>query len=440
MKEYQFQDLLEAPLLNIEGLYRDLGKVLVVAPHPDDESLACGGLIALLQSQKQKVWVLFMTNGEASHSNSKSFPPRILGEIRKNEAINACKILGLPEDHIFFMDAGDGCLPEVVKKDKSISEKIKKLIDLKKPDSILTPWRRDHHSDHIATTQLVKIAATKKQILIVEYPVWLWKKGSAYDWPKNDEILPYRLSIDSVSAVKRKAIFKHQSQTSRLISDDPEGFTLTPELLEPFLGTYEYFFFPVLSKPSVDRVYFDNLYSIDVDPWNFESSDYEQEKYAKTIEVISDKKFNHVLELGCANGVFTAILAPYCHTLWAVDFNKTALESATKRCAKFPQCKFLKWDITKGMPDKNFDAIFLSEVGYYFNYNLLDKIFEDIFLALSPGGVFVMVHWTSYVRSYPLTGKQVHNFFRLNYSCSFELIKEIKGDLFELVVWEKLTK
>ena len=92
------------------------------------------------------------------------------------------------------------------------------------------------------------------------------------------------------------------------------------------------------------------------------------------------------------------------------------------------------------MPDKNFDAIFLSEVGYYFNYNLLDKIFEDIFLALSPGGVFVMVHWTSYVRSYPLTGKQVHNFFRLNYSCSFELIKEIKGDLFELVVWEKLAK
>lgn len=229
---YRAQDLFKAPLLNVEGLYRDLGKVLVVAPHPDDESLACGGMIALLQSQKQKVWVLFMTNGEASHPNSKLFPSKILGALRKNEAINACKILGLPEDDIFFMNAGDGCLSNFVNKDISI--KIKNLIEEKEPDSILTPWRRDHHSDHIATTQLVREAAAKKDILIVEYPVWLWKKGSINDWPKKGEILPFRLSIDSIRSVKKNAIFKHKSQTTRLISDDPKGFILSPEFLEPF--------------------------------------------------------------------------------------------------------------------------------------------------------------------------------------------------------------
>lgn len=182
------------------------------------------------------------------------------------------------------------------------------------------------------------------------------------------------------------------------------------------------------------------MYSSDVDPWNFESSDYERKKYAKTIEVISNRKLCNVLELGCANGVFTALLAPYCIKLLAVDFNKTILRSARKRCTNFSQCTFLEWDITKGLPESNLDAIFLSEIGYYFDYDLLDKIFYDILMALRPGGVFVMVHWTSYVQSYPLTGKQVHDFFYINYSSSFELVTEVLEDLYELVVWKKLAK
>ena len=72
---YQLKELLDAPLLNTEGLSRDLGSILVIAPHPDDESLACGGLIALLKAQKQEVYILYMTNGEASHPNSETYPP-----------------------------------------------------------------------------------------------------------------------------------------------------------------------------------------------------------------------------------------------------------------------------------------------------------------------------------------------------------------------------
>ena len=72
-----------APLLNTEGLSRDLGRVMIVAPHPDDESLGCGGLIAQLKAQKAEVWVLFLTNGEASHPNSLSYPAKKLGRLKK---------------------------------------------------------------------------------------------------------------------------------------------------------------------------------------------------------------------------------------------------------------------------------------------------------------------------------------------------------------------
>ena len=360
--------------------------------------------------------------------------------LKKKEATKACEILGVSNEQISFLNAGDGRLDCIKKDEKVIREKILCLIEKYQPDSILIPWRRDHHSDHVATNKLVKDIVAKKNILIVEYPVWLWKKGLSEDWPDKKEVLPYRLDIDSVKILKKKAVFSHESQTTKLIHDDDDGFILTQELLEPFFSKYEYFFFPSVKKPTVGKEYFDELYSKDLDPWNFETSHYEHQKYIKTLNSISDRKINHALEIGCSNGVFTALLAPYCKNLLALDHNEIAIESARVRCLKFPQCQILQWDITKGLPDNNFDLIFLSEIGYYFEYKVLKKILADIFSSLLPGGILVMVHWTSYVRSYPLTGLEVHEYFKNNYSRCFKLSTEVREDLYELLVWEKLEK
>ena len=430
----------KAPFLNIEGLHRDLGKVIIVAPHPDDESLGCGGLIAHLAAQNAEVYVLFLTNGDASHPNSSKFPPDKLGKLRKSEAINACKILGVKEENLIFLNAGDGKLAEKFRNDDPVINELKQLFQQKEPDTIFAPWRRDHHIDHVAAYNLINKAAESLESTIVEYPIWLWKKGESADWPAKDEVLVFRLKIDSVKEIKKAAIQAHISQTTNLIDDDPEGFILTEDLMQPFIGNYEYFFFPAKSKPAVSETYFENLYANNDDPWDFETSNYEQEKYHKTIAAVSGKSFENALEIGCSNGVFTRLLAPKCKDLLAIDLSQQALKSARKRCAGLSQCKFMQWDISNGLPGSNYDAIFLSEVGYYFDLERLGIIFKNITNSLQSGGILVMVHWTAYVRSYPLTGQQVHDHFRKNYSKRFKLLNSERAELYILEVWEKTEK
>ena len=434
------EHLEQAPYLNVEGLHRDLGKVIIVAPHPDDESLGCGGLIAYLTAQNAEVYVLFLTNGDASHPNSIKFSPEDLGELRKSEAINACKILGVKEENLIFLNAGDGKLAEKFRNDDPVINELKQLFQQKEPNTIFAPWRRDHHIDHVAAYNLVDKAAEKMAITITEYPVWLWKKGEPADWPTEDEVLAFRLQIDSVKEIKKAAILAHVSQTTNLIDDDPEGFILTEDLMQPFMGHYEYFFFPAESKPAVSETYFEKLYANNDDPWDFETSSYEQEKYHRTIASVSGKSFENALEIGCSNGVFTKLLAPKCKNLLAVDLSQEALKSAIKRCASFSQCTFMHWDISNGLPGSNYDAIFFSEVGYYFDLNILGTIFKDITNSLQPGGMLVMVHWTAYVRSYPLTGQQVHDNFRKNYSNRFKLLNSERAELYILEAWEKTEK
>ena len=363
---YNEKLLQKAPLLNREGLARDLGTVMVIAPHPDDESLGCGGLIIQLRAQYAEVWVLFLTNGEASHPNSKKYPAKKLGALRKSEAIKACKILGVEEDHLYSLDAGDGQLATYLENDDSLINRLKEIFQHCRPNTIFAPWRRDHHIDHVSASELVRRAAEGIDVELAEYPIWLWKKGKPEDWPEKEEILPYRLSVGEVLDIKEAAIQAHVSQMTNLIDDDPEGFVFTEDLLQPFLQEYEYFFFQNKAKPAVSREYFENLYAESTDPWDFERSTYEQKKYKNTLKAIPNRTFKKALEIGCSNGVFTSMFAPGCEDLLAIDLSKAALETARKRCSEISNCRFLQWDIAQGLPGNDYDAIILSEVGYYF--------------------------------------------------------------------------
>ena len=438
--KYNLETLRNGAFMNIEGLARDLGRVMIIAPHPDDESLGCGGLIAHLRAQQAEVWVLFLTNGEASHPNSKKYPPNKLGRLRKTEAIKACKILDVEEDHLIFLDAGDGQLSTYLESDNSFMNKLHEIFQQTRPDTIFAPWRRDHHTDHVAASELVRRASEGMHIEVVEYPIWLWKKAKREDWPEKEEILPFRLPVGEVMDKKTSAIQAHVSQMTLLIDDDPEGFVFSDKLLQPFLEEYEYFFFQKKAKPAVSAEYFEKLYAESKDPWNFERSTYEQNKYKNTLKAIPKGKLKKALEIGCSNGVFTSMFAPRCEDLLAIDLSKVALESAKERCAEISNCRFLQWDIAQGLPENNFDSIILSEVGYYFKKEKLREIFKEIADKLLPKGILVMVHWTSFVPSYPLTGQQVHEIFSEDHSPSFKLLEAKGYDLYELEVWEKLAK
>jgi LmbE family N-acetylglucosaminyl deacetylase len=85
--------------------------LLVLAPHPDDESLCCGGLIAEHHARGHDVHVMVLTDGTGSHPHSREYPPARLAALRMQEAREAISALGLPEDRIEFLGLRDGHAP-----------------------------------------------------------------------------------------------------------------------------------------------------------------------------------------------------------------------------------------------------------------------------------------------------------------------------------------
>ena len=83
--------------------------------------------------------------------------------------------------------------------------------------------------------------------------------------------------------------------------------------------------------------YFDHVYQANRDPWNFETSPYEREKYAATLAALPRSCYAEAFEIGCSLGVLTAQLAPHCGHLLAVDVSEAALAQARVRCAELPQ-------------------------------------------------------------------------------------------------------
>ena len=157
--------------------------------------------------------------------------------------------------------------------------------------------------------------------------------------------------------------------------------------------------------------YFARVYAANADPWDFQSSPYEQAKYADTVAALPRPTYAEAFEIGCSLGVLTAQLAPRCGHLLAVDVSDVALAQARQRCADLPQVELKKLRVPDEFPDRQLDLIVLSEVGYYWSMPDLKKAIDLIIDGLKPDGQLLLVHWTPKVHDYPLTGDEVHEQF-----------------------------
>ena len=185
--------------------------------------------------------------------------------------------------------------------------------------------------------------------------------------------------------------------------------------------------------------YFDQVYQANRDPWNFETSPYEQEKYAATLAALPHPHYTQAFEIGCSLGVLTAQLAPRCGKLLAVDVSEAALAQAQARCANFPQVELQLMRVPEEFPAQQFDLIVLSEVGYYWAEDDLARAARQLVAGLEPGGQLLLVHWTPPVHDYPLTGDDVHNHF-LTQTTSHGPLKHLSGlrhDTYRLDLLEK---
>jgi SAM-dependent methyltransferase len=161
---------------------------------------------------------------------------------------------------------------------------------------------------------------------------------------------------------------------------------------------------------TLSRDYFEKIYDDADDPWSFATSDYEAEKYARSLAALRPS-YASAFEIGCSIGVFTQQLAEKCESLLAVDISDRALERARIRCAALHQITFERAAFPHDDPQRTFDLITCCEVAYYWSDADLALARDRIAADLAPGGDLLLVHWLPKVDDYVRDGDAVHEAF-----------------------------
>lgn len=210
---------------------------LVIAPHQDDETFGCGGIIAAKRAAGVPVSVVFVTDGSRCNGDTLSAIERsTLVALREAEASAALARLGVLPESIHFLRLPDGTLASL---DRGAHGKFRgRLQDfiISEPNiEVYTPHRRDSHPDHEACTAVVKEAARAAGGTTVwEYPVWLF-------WSRNRflaNLFPgdfrggVKVDVRPFLEAKRAAIAEYTSQLA----------TLPPGFVDQFLWGEECFY------------------------------------------------------------------------------------------------------------------------------------------------------------------------------------------------------
>lgn len=192
------------------------------------------------------------------------------------------------------------------------------------------------------------------------------------------------------------------------------------------------------NKESLTSEYFDKVYAANDDPWNFQSSEYEAEKYSSTIEALPEEKYNKALEIGCSIGVLTKLLAEKCSQLLATDVSAKALEQAKERCNDLNNVEFQILSFPQDLPDEKFDLIVVSEVAYYLAPEDWKSAIEKMQKILNKNGEIILVHWLPEVHDYPQTGDEVHHTFSNEVGAEMKNIFTSRAEKYRIDIWKKV--
>lgn len=189
-------------------------------------------------------------------------------------------------------------------------------------------------------------------------------------------------------------------------------------------------------ETSLAPAYFETMFQGTDDPWNLETSDYEQAKYAHTIEALRDRKYSNAFEIGCAKGVLTQRLAPLCERLLAVDVSATALRAARTRCAALGQVAFANMVFPGQAPEGVFDLVVLSEVAYYWDDGDIRRAGVWLRIHLAAGGDVILVHWTGET-DYPQSGDGAVERLQAALGDEMEIVSAERRPEYRLDLWRR---
>jgi len=406
------------------------GAVVVLAAHPDDETLGAGSLIAQLVRNGRAVTVVVVTDGAASHPRSTSTPSGSLRGLRLAEARAALdELAGLGEPagggariELIALGVADGGLREAR---DDVRRRLADLLAERRPVLVLAPWRGDGHRDHrvlgeVAAELVGGDASALPDAGLLEYPIWMWHWGG----PGHPDV-PWDALVrvdgdEEAGLAKQRALSRYSSQVLPLSDRPGDEAVLRPDFVEHFVGGAEVFVeapapapAPADGPPAADAALapgFDATHARRDDPWGVTTRWYERRKRALVLASLPDERLGRVLEIGCSIGVVTEQLAPRADSVLAVDVSSVAVERARERLGAHPHVRVEVADVSDGLPqgDAELDLVVLGEVGYYLSPEALGSLLAEVDRVLAPGGSLVACHWRHGADDFAQSGDEVH--------------------------------
>jgi len=212
-----------------ERLVAGGSRIVLVAPHPDDEVLALGATVAALARRGHEVLIVAVTDGEGSHPASPHWTTDLLRETRPHESRLALERLGLPAD-MLRLGLPDG---GVAAHEKTLAA----LLPVGSNDTVFVTWRHDGHADHEACARAALAACRTVGARCIEFPVWSLVPTHAAHARLRPHMLERVAVPDDLLIAKRHAIAAFASQLQ------PDGQTpavLTDDALNTWQGASEW--------------------------------------------------------------------------------------------------------------------------------------------------------------------------------------------------------
>jgi LmbE family N-acetylglucosaminyl deacetylase len=223
--------------------FDSMASALVIAPHPDDEALGCGGTLALMARRQARLNLIFLTDGSASHPGHPTVSPSEIARRRKSEAHAALAALGVTGQRATFLDARDGALSHLDEGEcGKLEARIATLLTQEIPAAVFLPGRRDGSTEHEAAFALFarSLGQAGLQPRVFEFPVWSWWNPTLLLGPLFSCRRIWRADIRPVLEMKVRALASYSSQALPIPPQlDP---ALPPGFAAMFLGGDEYFF------------------------------------------------------------------------------------------------------------------------------------------------------------------------------------------------------
>lgn len=239
-------------------------RLMVLSPHPDDETLGCGALIARARAAGDEVSVVVVTDGRHSTASSVLGPPQ-LAALRTGELRLACRALGVGEGDVVQLGHEDGTLRESV---SGLADELVALLGERRPEVVLVTCAQDDHPDHEALHHALLLALRRLPAggppapAVLAYPVWTWMNGpwfAAAEPGRRRGLLAWAMRQLGAKGwvevpcgphlrAKQSAVAAYASQTTNL-TGEPSWSYLPPESVSLFLQPSEIF----LPVPAPER-------------------------------------------------------------------------------------------------------------------------------------------------------------------------------------------